>query len=510
MPPLDRSRRSILIRGKALLTTGATHVTRLARWLASRKLECLILALGIVLRLSMITNYRFDWNYDSNQHWEVIAWILEHKTIPSSESVFSSFHPPLYYVIAAWLVEHGWTRPDLAYLSVACGVLRLIVIWVGLEFWIPRRRVARVFALGLAAVLCASVHIDGMIYAEPLSGLVHAVVFTVAPFAFTARPDARLPLVLLLGLILGTAFLIKISALVTLGALGMAVGFHLLFVKRPMHERAKVAATWSLVPIVMLIMCGWYFVQNIQQYGSPTVTSFNLPSQKWLMEKAEEKPVLDRRSLGYVVGWSHEIHLSPHRPSALRPHARFFPMLVATGVVDYWGFGYPGYSVSGEAAAPHMRRSIVSLRQEARAAMFGGTAIFFAMVVAGLVAILQVIRRRDAGRFFLLIAPVLTLGAAIHFAVVHPIDDYGVVKAAYLMFGAPPAFALFGLAVDWSWRRRARWPFAYALSAALGAVTWYSVQARLSTHYPWEPEAERERAAIDAAFSPAGSGRVNR
>jgi hypothetical protein len=96
------------------------------------------------------------------------------------------------------------------------------------------------------------------------------------------------------------------------------------------------------------------------------------------------------------------------------------------------------------------------------------------------------------------------LAAALQFAVVHPIDDYGVVKGAYLMFAAPVAFALFGLAVDWGHRKRVRLPVAGALWGSLLVLAWYSVSARLTTNFPWEAAAIAERKAIDSAFVKGG------
>jgi hypothetical protein len=53
-------------------------------------------------------------------------------------------------------------------------MLRLLLIWVALERWLPESRVARRVALALAAVLPSSAHLDGMITNETLLMLLSA------------------------------------------------------------------------------------------------------------------------------------------------------------------------------------------------------------------------------------------------------------------------------------------------------------------------------------------------
>lgn len=456
------------------------------RCLGSRVPELLVFSLGVLLRISMVTNYHYSWNYDSNEHWQEIEWIVAHGSVPNTESTFISFHPPAFYVIAAWLVEHGWTRPDLAYFAVACGILRLSLTWLGLELWLPRQRLARLSALGLSAVLTASVKVDGMIYGEGLSSLIHVLILILTPWALGRDARVRVPCVLLMGVILGFALLIKISSLVSLGALGLGVLYQLVFVEQGWGKRLRLSALWILALSVMIGLSGWYYSQNVRQYGRVFVTSFDLPSQSWLVADARKKDFLDRRSLGFVFGWSNEIYRSPHRPAALRPASRFFPVAMASSVVDYWGYGYAGYTPTQPGVTPQMRSSALTLLEPARVAVIGGTVIFVAMVAAWAVASVEVLRRRDAARLAMLLVPLFMLLAALKFAIEFPVDDYGVVKGAYLMFAAPVLFALFGLSVEWAARRAGRWVLLVALLGSLASLGWYSVVARLTTHFPWE------------------------
>lgn len=55
----------------------------------------------------------------------------------------------------------GATQQGLIWLLIACGIVRLALIWFGLE-WYLQRRWERGAALALAAALPASVQLDGM------------------------------------------------------------------------------------------------------------------------------------------------------------------------------------------------------------------------------------------------------------------------------------------------------------------------------------------------------------
>jgi hypothetical protein len=199
-----------------------------------------------------------------------------------------------------------------------------------------------------------------------------------------------------------------------------------------------------------------------------------------LVAAYEKKPLLEHRPLSFLFGWSDAIYKFPFRPSGYAAgSSQFFPVLVASSVVDYWGFHFGGFEKpwsreKNRAENPNFRPLGL-----ARAAAFGGTAVFLATAMAWLAATWQLVRARDVGRLALLLVPLFVLGAALEFAIAYPIDDFGVVKGAYLNFGAAPFYALFGLAAAWAGRKPVRWPLLCALFAALFFIASNSVLCRL-------------------------------
>lgn len=450
------------------------------RWLFRRKIELTIFLLGVLLRLSMVWNYHFTWSYDSEQHWDLVQWILNNQMVPNVESTFQSFHPPLFYAIAAWLIQHGFTRETVVWFSIVCGIIRLGTIWAGLELYVVRSRCARVMALALAAVVSASVHIDGMVYPEALNCLLNAVVMLLLPLAFRRAGKFRWPLTLVIGFILGLAMLTKASTITVAGAIGAAVIAEFFLSRRLLRTRIVNALPWAGMFAVCLGVSGWFYARNFHQYGRFFITSFDLGSQNWLVKQAQKRPALDRRTVGFFCGWDNSIYESPFRPSGLSPNPRFFPVAIASTVVDYWGYGFAGH----EHPEPWVKerggkKAIDDVRAVSRLAAIGGTVIFFAVVATWLVAMRRVLQYREIGRLSLLLIPFFMLLGALYFATLNPVDDYGVTKGVYMTFAAPPVYVLFGLAAAWAARKAIRWPLLGALAVSLWFVTAYSVQCRL-------------------------------
>jgi hypothetical protein len=111
-------------------------------------------------------------------------------------------------------------------------------------------------------------------------------------------------------------------------------------------------------------------------------------------------------------------------------------------------------------------------------AALGGSLIFASAVAAFVVVFRKVWHEREFGRLALLLVPVFTLLAALHFAFSCPYDDYGVVKGIYMQFGSAPLYGLFGLAVGWAHEKPRHWWIATVLWASLWMVAAYTLYCR--------------------------------
>lgn len=465
--------------GTEPLADGTQRLRSVIGWLSRRKLELALFLLGVALRVSMRFSYEPTAAYDFPWHWELVQWMIEHRQVARADAVFQAQHPPLFYTIAAVLFANGVSLANLAWLPITCGVVRLGLTWAALELYLPHSRWARASALALAAVIAASVHVDGMIYPEAVNCLWASIAILLAPLAFRSPLRKRLGLALLIGVVLGAELLTKVSGLTILAALCLVGGLELLLSKAAFAQRWRAAACWAAMVVTCLTVCGWYYARNIADFGRPFVISFDLPSQRHMVEDSNRIPYLHRRTVGYFVGWEPAIYSFPFGHAATGENPTFFPAAVASAFVDYWNYGFSQVSPRGKSGVWHPAASTPPrVVRAAQLAVLGGTVIFFATLAAWLGASRRLWQRRDWGRMSLLAVPLVSLGAVMHFATTYPVDEFGVIKSVYLQYVAGPLCGLYGVSVAWSRERLSRWPLLALLLGALWLVAAYTLFCR--------------------------------
>lgn len=458
---------------------GNRGLRSVVRWLGGRKLELGIFLLGVALRVSMRFSYEPTAAYDFPWHWELVEWMIQHRRVAPADAMLQAQHPPLFYTVAALLFSSGVSLANMAWLPVTCGVLRLGLTWAAIELYLPHSRWARAAALALAAVMAAAVHVDGMIYPEAVNCLWASLAVLLAPLAFRSPLRKRLRMAVLLGVVLGVELLTKVSGLTIVAALCLVAGLELLFSKAALAQRWRAAACCVAMVCACLAVCGWYYARNVADFGRPFVTSFDLPSQRHMVEASNRIPYLHRRTVGYFVGWEPAIFSFPFGHAATGAHPTLFPAAVASAFVDYWNYGFSQVSPLGKSGIWHPAASTPPrVLRAAQLAVAGGTVIFLATVIAWLAVSRRLWQRRDWGRMSLVAIPLVSLGAAMHFATTYPVDVFGVIKSVYLQYGAGPLCGLYGVSVAWSRERLSRWPLLVLLLGALWMVATYTLYCR--------------------------------
>jgi hypothetical protein len=443
--------------------------------------ELSALGAGILIRLSMALLYDARIGFDFNGHWPHIQYIATRHALPPLDFNTTAPHPPLYHLIAAAVVAAGLGPGALGWMAALWGMLRLGLVWAGLEKWLPESRLARVIALALAAVLPAAAHLDGMITNETLVMLMSAAVFVVTPSAIVAARTGRIGPMLGLGALLALALMSKVSASVLIVAVAVAIGLEIVRTRPPAAwGRALRVRALPIIAgaLVLAAVAGPWIVRNLVLYGKAAPSAYE-GALKRNQAPYEAMPYFDRRPLGFYLGWNLGIYVHPLYPAAIKPNARFFPVLIASTFNDYYIFSYSGggrYRTDRSVSAAGVTLGCLSVG--------AGTAIALVTVIAWFGAVRVLWRRRDDGapdpRFALLLAPLGALLGQIHFATKYPNDNFGPIKGAYLQFVAPVLCALFGVGVAWMWRR-ARRGWRVAALAAIGCVALvaaYSAHAR--------------------------------
>ena len=414
--------------------------------------------------MALPATYDVRWSYDFDDHLMNIGWFATRGwTWIPLEICRTAYHPPLYYVLAAALTGLGVSLQGLGMFSALAGCLRFALLLLGLELLLPGRRVARLAALALAAVLPASVQLDGMVTNEGLSCLLCTVALLLVVPLFSRGGGARWRWALTLGAVLGLALLVKVSALMIVAAIGAAA----------LVEAARDRSAGRLRRFAPLIaglavtaaVSGFYFVHNQRAYGKLVLSGFDGPEHA-RTARFDAIPYLRRRPLWFYAA------------VGLQPVAQFWTPLIASTFVDYYNFAYAPYP---DPSAPQELANFRPLRPDvlavSRPSMAAGALVAATTLFAWCVALAGVWRRREWGRLALLFVPLFALAGQLHFSVKYPVDSEGMIKATYLQFAAAPLFALFGLAVAWLWSRppwgRVLACVELAAVAAIGVYSWY-------------------------------------
>ena len=415
----------------------------------------------------MATTYDVSRGFDFGGHWVCGAYIAQHGALPPLGLSAESYHPPLYYLIVAALIRVGLGTGAVGWLAALLGIGRLVVVWIGLERWLPESRLARLVALFTAAVIPVGVQLDGMVTNETLSLLFCALAIVALPAAVEGARSGKVKPSAWLGLWIGLALITKISASALLLALIPAVALEIGRSPEPWRQALRVRwKPFAVGAAIIVALSGWFFVRNQILYGLTAPTGYDgmlAPNQK----PFEKIPYLSRRPPGFYWQWDDGIFSRPYVPTGTRPNARFFPVLIASTFSDYysyclagWGTGTPTVSIQGRPVP------VVAFDLSCRS-VIGGTFIALLTLLAWIGAAQRLRRRPSDPRVVLLIIPPLVLLGQMHFATKYPNDSFGPIKGAYMQFVTPILCGLFGLAVAWMWRRV--WARAGAI-AALGAL----------------------------------------
>jgi hypothetical protein len=405
--------------------------------------------------------------FDFDTHLAYAQYIAAKGALPPLAYNAETYHPPLYYLLAALQMKLGLAPGSLGWTAAVLGIGRLIVVWIGLERWLPESRLARVVALFTAAVLPVGVQLDGMVTNETLSTLLCALAIVALPAAVEGARTGRVKPAAWLALWIGLALITKISASALILALILAVALEIWRSPEPWRQALRIRwQPFAVAAAIIVALSGWFFVRNQILYGRPAPTGYDgilVPNQA----PYEKIPYLSRRPSGFYWQWDGAIFTHPYVPTGYQPQPRFFPVLVASTFSDFYSYCLAAWEAKTPVRFIHHRPVPVVAFDLSCLSVTGGTFIALLTVLAWFGAMKRMRHRPQDPRAALLLIPPLALLGQIHFATKYPDDDFGPIKGAYVQFVAPILCALFGLAVAWMWRRV--WARAGAI-AAFGAL----------------------------------------
>lgn len=223
--------------------------------------------------------------FDSPGHLDYIIYILKNKSFPLAKEGWSMFHPPLFYLLSAGLLE--MLRP-IFLLVRPLSILKAIPFLCGLgNVWVAYFMGRMIFrydpVMILWVVLSAgmipmNIYMSAYVGNEPLLAFLISLSFLVA-LQILRNPGAPLRKMILLGILLSLALLTKITALVFILVISAFVVAKFVLIDR--LSLKEVAGRIGFIYLLIIAIAGWYFIRNFIHLGNFLVVNWNLPEQLW-------------------------------------------------------------------------------------------------------------------------------------------------------------------------------------------------------------------------------------
>lgn len=278
--PAVREKAPALVLFAALATGAILLLHRLARSGAGRALGRRVVPVAIalaaaswaVLFLNNLDSLHPSDGFDPDSHLEYVQFVLDRKTLPRPHEGWSMYHPPLFYAIGATLLAAAGRSAQeeagvrlLRMLCMGLGTVYLVFVSLSLRRLFPERPLLQLQAVALAAFLPMHLYTFHFPSNEALAAALCAAAVWVALGVLQAD-RASLLRHAALGAILGAAALAKVSALLVVAAVTVALAARLARGQgRSLEGALGLGATVGACAAV----CGWRHAALWAWYGKP-------------------------------------------------------------------------------------------------------------------------------------------------------------------------------------------------------------------------------------------------
>ena len=401
----------------------------------SRRGAAVVLAVPTVLWIALLTHnapllYR-QAGYDAAGHLEYMQHLLDGRGLPLANEGWQMYHPPLYYAVGALSLAGcglSTSEPEamwvLRAVGMLIGILQFVVVWLCLKEVFPGQWRKQLIGLTVASMLPASLALAHYPTNEPLAALLSSTsIYLYLRLRRVEEPSLWLSTAL--GACLGAAVLTKISAVVLVVLIPLAMALRL-----GTQRRWQVDLWWRAVGVPLLaclVVSGWHFGRVWVALGTPLATNLDYGFSLW------QDP--GYHTLGYFARFGEAVR---------HPFDAAVVSFADGWYSTWWGDG--GY---GGTAAAYFRPP---WNYELMAAGYLWSLLPTAAAwLGGMIALVQWVRRPTA--VWLLFGATLLGTLAVLVEVATGAPGYGAVKGFYALPALVPFCALVSLGIDFAHRQ---------------------------------------------------------
>jgi Flp pilus assembly protein TadD len=259
---------------------GAPKDKAINRWLSKEAMVPLfiIATLWVALFWNNTRLIPRNLGFDKRGHADYIGYLQEHKALPLPNEGWEMYQPPLYYGISAvTLSTLGLTASDgggaivLRLLTMLFGLVHIVIVFLSLRLLFPGPVGRPLVGVLLAAFLPMQLYLSHYVTNETLvATLVSASIYL--GLRLLRGEQRSVAGYGGLGICLGAALLTKVTSILLVPFIVVAVGWKLWV------GRSAVAVWWRTLGVMLaasIAVCGWYYLWIWVHFGTPLMGNWD-------------------------------------------------------------------------------------------------------------------------------------------------------------------------------------------------------------------------------------------
>jgi 4-amino-4-deoxy-L-arabinose transferase-like glycosyltransferase len=229
-----------------------------------------------LLGLNNITTVPLDVGFDSFAHYHYISYIAEKGRLPLATEGWQMFQSPLYYLISALqqiILAPFFSTEKIQMLlraiPLVCGAVQVELTYRAVRYAFPAKNYLQVMGTLIGGLLPMNLYLSQVVGNEPLAGVLSsaAIVMTLGLMNSDTSP-LSMRRVVLLGIVVGLALLTKVTAILLIPVVMLAL-LHVMVRKEEPLKR--IAGSILALLCVIAFISGWYYLRNWIELGRPFV-----------------------------------------------------------------------------------------------------------------------------------------------------------------------------------------------------------------------------------------------
>lgn len=285
---------AFMIRERVANWTSSLLPTRVRELASAPNLTTLVATAGwLAVAFSSASKNPEPIGFDVTGHLEYIDLIASRYRLPLAPEGWSTYHPPLFYVLSALVRSaFGGAELSLKLLPFAAGLAQLVLARIAARLAFPSQPSLQAVTIAIAAMIPMNLYIAQFLTNEGMTGFLIGLTICYA-IHLTEREHPTKQHYAMLGVFAGLALLTKYTALVSFAAIAFVLAADQLGKRRDFR---RVATALGAFVGTTLLVSGWFYARNFVRLGTP------LPGN-WHIEVWQDPGVLTSAYWTRLGGW---------------------------------------------------------------------------------------------------------------------------------------------------------------------------------------------------------------